>query len=275
MERPGPEARGERAADPGRPARGEQEGRQRRQADRHGRGQRAHAEVVAQRRSSVVSTVRYVAARNAQSASEKRPTASGNGASQARRSRSSPGRPARGCVPRPARPRSSRAAPARWCSRSRRRRPQRCCAPSTVSSARNANAEPRSTTPTRNSVSGTCSATEIAANAGGKRREEHDDDEDQPDVVRLPDRADGVLDERALLRLARAGRQQIPDAAAEVGAAEQGVEHERDARSRPPRGSSGGMRGARRVGRVGWSARRDLRGEQVDDRRRPGRDRRA
>ena len=37
-----------------------------------------------------------------------------------------------------------------------------------ISSERNANAEPRSTTPTTNSVSGTCSATEIAANAGGK-----------------------------------------------------------------------------------------------------------
>ena len=37
-----------------------------------------------------------------------------------------------------------------------------------MSSERNANAEPRSTTPIRNSVSGTCRATEIAANAGGK-----------------------------------------------------------------------------------------------------------
>jgi hypothetical protein len=36
-----------------------------------------------------------------------------------------------------------------------------------MSSERNANAEPRSTTPIRNSVSGTCRATEIAANAGG------------------------------------------------------------------------------------------------------------
>ena len=37
-----------------------------------------------------------------------------------------------------------------------------------MSRARKVNAEPRSTTPIRNSVSGTCSATEIAANAGGK-----------------------------------------------------------------------------------------------------------
>ena len=44
----------------------------------------------------------------------------------------------------------------------------RCPGSPDMSRERNANAEPRNTTPTRNNVSGTCSATEIAANAGGK-----------------------------------------------------------------------------------------------------------
>ena len=52
-------------------------------------------------------------------------------------------------------------------------------------------------------------------------------------MIGLPDGADGLRDQRALLPLARARAEQVPDAAAEVGAAQQhigGEGHQRDAR---------------------------------------------
>jgi len=52
--------------------------------------------------------------------------------------------------------------------------------------------------------------------------------EDQPDVVGLPHRTDGVRDQLALPDLARPARQQIPHAAAEVRAAQQHIRVERD-----------------------------------------------
>ena len=47
------------------------------------------------------------------------------------------------------------------------------------------------------SVSGTNSVSVIDAYAVGERRPQHDEDEDQPDVVGLPDRRDGVVDHLA------------------------------------------------------------------------------
>ena len=67
----------------------------------------------------------------------------------------------------------------------------------------------------------------------GERRPEHHEDEDQPHVVRLPDRPDRPGDQgsRALAALAAPGHQG-PEPGAEVGAAEDRVE--RDARPRAP-----------------------------------------
>ena len=65
-----------------------------------------------------------------------------------------------------------------------------------------------------------------------RRREAgpHDDeDEDQPDVVRLPDRAHRALDHPADPRAPLgAARGEVPEAGAEVGAAEDGVRGEAD-----------------------------------------------
>src|SRR4029077_9757971 len=58
---------------------------------------------------------------------------------------------------------------------------------------------------------------------GWKAGEEQHDGEDQPDVVRLPDRADGVRDELALPILAWAAGEQVPYTTAEVRAREQRV----------------------------------------------------
>ena len=73
----------------------------------------------------------------------------------------------------------------------------------------------------------------IASNADGKPVQSTTSDEDQPDVVRLPDRADRPVDQlaRPAAALAAAG-EQAPETGAEVGAAEDGVhrhaDHEHD-----------------------------------------------
>jgi hypothetical protein len=54
--------------------------------------------------------------------------------------------------------------------------------------------------------------------------EEHHHDEDQPDVVGLPDRRQRLLDELALRAGAPAEGEQIPEAAAEIGAAGERVD---------------------------------------------------
>ena len=70
--------------------------------------------------------------------------------------------------------------------------------------------DPRSTIPAAASASGTNSVDVIAANARGNAGPEHDQREDQPDVVRLPDRRHRVVDERAR-RGRRAARRRRSD----------------------------------------------------------------
>ena len=64
--------------------------------------------------------------------------------------------------------------------------------------------------------------------------EREHDRQDQPDVVGLPDRPDGVADHLALAVAPRPAGEQVPHAAAEVGAAEQhvGVEARRQSAGR-------------------------------------------
>ena len=61
----------------------------------------------------------------------------------------------------------------------------------------NAKPDPRSTIPNAARLSGMKSVEKIASNADGEAGPEHDEDEDQPDVVRLPDRADRPVDQLA------------------------------------------------------------------------------
>src|SRR2546429_7783390 len=63
---------------------------------------------------------------------------------------------------------------------------------------------------------------------GGEAGEQQHHGEDQPDVIRLPHGTDRFGDELAMALFARAGSQQAPHAAPEIGAAEQGVAVERD-----------------------------------------------
>ena len=65
-----------------------------------------------------------------------------------------------------------------------------------------------------------------AAKTGGKIGEDEHDHKDQPDVIRLPDGANGMGNHLTLLGGARTSGQQVPDAAAEVGAAQQRVEQD-------------------------------------------------
>ena len=59
----------------------------------------------------------------------------------------------------------------------------------------------------------------------GEAGPEEDEDEDQPDVVRLPDRRDRALDPVAdRLGVGRAAGEELPEPRTEVGAAEDGVE---------------------------------------------------
>ena len=93
----------------------------------------------------------------------------------------------------------------------------------------------------------------------GKRGKKENDAEDQPDVVRLPDRAEGLLDERrAARRLHGQRREEIPDAAAEVGAGDEHVEDERPRASRPPsirlkHGVTAAITPLGRAGRPRWA----------------------
>ena len=93
-----------------------------------------------------------------------------------------------------------------------------------VTLLRNANAEPRAITPNAAQVSGIHRVEATAPNSRREAGPHHDQHEDQPDVVGLPDRADRVLDQRPLLRAAPgpAGHQ-VPEPGAEVGPAEQRV----------------------------------------------------
>ena len=61
-----------------------------------------------------------------------------------------------------------------------------------------------------------------------KAREDQHDDEDEPDVIRFPHGAHRVRDCITLLFFAWAGCKQIPDTAAEVGAAQHGIRDERN-----------------------------------------------
>jgi hypothetical protein len=57
----------------------------------------------------------------------------------------------------------------------------------------------------------------------GKTGESEDYRQNQPDVVRLPDRTERVGDDFALALAPPAGREQVPDTATEVGSPEQDV----------------------------------------------------
>ena len=58
-----------------------------------------------------------------------------------------------------------------------------------------------------------------------KAGEEDDDHEDQPDVIRFPNGAHGMANRRPLGQLTRAGREEIPNAAAEVRALAAELKH--------------------------------------------------
>ena len=91
-------------------------------------------------------------------------------------------------------------------------------------SLRNAKLEPRSTMPSAASESGTNSVSVIDANALGEAGPQHDEAEDQPDVVGLPHRPDRVRDDARGPRTALgAAGDEVPEAGAEVGAAEERV----------------------------------------------------
>ena len=90
---------------------------------------------------------------------------------------------------------------------------------------RNAKLEPRSTMPSAASVSGTNSVSVIDANASENAGPQHDEAEDQPDVVRFPHRADRVVDDARAAAAPRSAPPaiEVPEPGAEVGAAEQRV----------------------------------------------------
>ena len=89
---------------------------------------------------------------------------------------------------------------------------------------RNAKLDPRNTIPSAASVSGTNSVSVIDANATENAGPEHDQTEDQPHVVRFPDRTDRVVDQRARpFAPLGAAREEVPEPGAEVGAAEERV----------------------------------------------------
>ena len=87
----------------------------------------------------------------------------------------------------------------------------------------------------------------------GEGGPQHDETEDQPDVVRLPHRADGVADHRARhLPALGAARGEVPEPGAEVGAAEQRVRgdpHHEDDRDDIAHGTSSFGAGGAGVGR--------------------------
>ena len=58
--------------------------------------------------------------------------------------------------------------------------------------------------------------------------EEQDQDEDEPDVVRLPDRGEGLLDGGPLLLRPWPMGDDVEDSAPEVGPTGQAVDHQRD-----------------------------------------------
>ena len=81
--------------------------------------------------------------------------------------------------------------------------------------------------PTAAMKSGTLSVDEIEPNAR-VRGPAHDEHEDQPHVVGLPDRAHRVVGEVAHRRRRAGPGQQVPEARAEVGAAQHHVGGEAD-----------------------------------------------
>ena len=99
---------------------------------------------------------------------------------------------------------------------------------SVVTDLRNAKLAPRRTMPRAAMVSGTNMVSQIEAYAVGEGRPGHDEDEDQPDVVGLPDGTDRALDDgpRRRAPLLRAAGRQVPEAGAEVRAAQDGVRRE-------------------------------------------------
>src|ERR1051325_9101874 len=59
--------------------------------------------------------------------------------------------------------------------------------------------------------------------AFGKASEEHYHDQNQPDMICLPNRTHRPHNRQSLLSLPRPEREQVPDATAKVGSAEKGV----------------------------------------------------
>ena len=105
--------------------------------------------------------------------------------------------------------------------------------------------------PSAASVKGTNNVSVIDANASENAVHSTTRREDEPDVVRFPDRPDGVVDDgtRAFAAVG-ATRDEVPEAGAEVGAPEQRIrghaeeQHDRD-RVAPtqPTGTSSRVRG--------------------------------
>ena len=93
----------------------------------------------------------------------------------------------------------------------------------------NANPAPRSTMPSAARLSGMNKRREDRLERRREAGPEHDEHEDQPDVVGLPHGADRPVDQlaRPPAALAAAG-EQAPEAGAEVGAAEDGVDRHAD-----------------------------------------------
>ena len=236
------------------------------QADRDARGQRAHAEVALQllvrprprRRDKSPRERRTARARRGRPRSE---TAPATGA----RSRRRPGRARRECAPRRWRPRSSRAEAARSGSQARRSNPSaiapgRCESrqhrrpprhlpgplegfphPPAKDSARQAELRPRDcscetrtpireTPPRRETASAARAATSRARRtpSGNAAVKITTTTRISQTWLALPDGTYRVLDRLALARPTRPERQQVPDAAAKIGASQDHVEHERD-----------------------------------------------
>ena len=54
-------------------------------------------------------------------------------------------------------------------------------------------------------------------------RKEHDNDEDDPDMIGFPDRTHRAVDRHALLSATRPKREKLPDATTKVGARKDGI----------------------------------------------------
>ena len=123
---------------------------------------------------------------------------------------------------------------------------------------RNAKLDPRSTIPNAASVERDEQRQRDRGVGLGEAGPQHDEDEDQPDVVGLPDRSDRVVDDLAgTLAAVGAAGDEVPEPGAEVGAAEHGVggdgeeQHDGDGVAHRRAISSGCGLGGRRTGPLG------------------------